>query len=437
MTARAMSQSALTSVAVMGTGLLTGIVAARILGPEDRGYLGIIVFWPTLIASLLRLPLADAFIVQYNRPGEYTQALLALTTRYACIMPIVVAPVFAGALWLCVRHLPTPILLLTLAFGVVQLFATYSAEVFTGYLKALQRFAAQNWLKLSIPISYLCLILLFLPFGAGLPAFVLAHALSLILGSVLGLLMLDSARPATSSCSEPAQWRQSVISLYGVGLLSIVASSIDRILFFPLSDPHRIGQYLIAMTICTPAMGIIVTALGTIVFPSLAAKSEVARVASAVRVLRLALVSGLMVGLGVAVVSPFIVPLVFGPDYVSAGWLASQLAVASMFLPARISFIQICMANNRFSVVQQSLIIMCLVAAVTYFALLQIDFVEWPIAIALGAAQFSSVAFFSVHFHRLHPSTRARDWLVPNPETVVELFQIAFSGLKLKANRRP
>src|SRR5438105_10520503 len=81
-------------------GVLTGVVAARALGPQGRGDLAVIVFWPSLVALLIDFGIADALTIRTaqnceaadaHRKTAYSLALAASVLGVAvgaCAMPL-------------------------------------------------------------------------------------------------------------------------------------------------------------------------------------------------------------------------------------------------------------------------------------------------------------------------------------------------------------
>lgn len=49
----------LSNFALTGVGLITGVATARLLGPEGRGDLAIITYWPSFVYSLIDLALFE------------------------------------------------------------------------------------------------------------------------------------------------------------------------------------------------------------------------------------------------------------------------------------------------------------------------------------------------------------------------------------------
>src|SRR4051794_34904218 len=86
------AQTAITNGLLGALGIVTGVIAARWLGPQGRGELAAIQLWPSLFASLAMLGLPDAVI--YFSARHPSQSRRFLVT--AGLLAFVVAPVFAA-----------------------------------------------------------------------------------------------------------------------------------------------------------------------------------------------------------------------------------------------------------------------------------------------------------------------------------------------------
>src|SRR5947209_1207742 len=70
-------------------GVITGVVTARALGVEGRGDLAVVVFWPTLVATLVELGVGDALTLWVARePGNVRGNLAGATIIAVAISAI-------------------------------------------------------------------------------------------------------------------------------------------------------------------------------------------------------------------------------------------------------------------------------------------------------------------------------------------------------------
>jgi enterobacterial common antigen flippase len=80
-----------TNLLLAAMGLLTGALAARLLGPQGRGELAAIQNWPVFLSTLAGLGLADALVFFCSRSPERASRYIvtAVTTSLAVALPVV------------------------------------------------------------------------------------------------------------------------------------------------------------------------------------------------------------------------------------------------------------------------------------------------------------------------------------------------------------
>jgi antigen flippase len=81
-----------TNLLLASIGLLTGALAARLLGPQGRGELAAIQNWPIFLSALAGLGLADALVFFCSRTPERASRYIAtaVTTSLAVALPVVI-----------------------------------------------------------------------------------------------------------------------------------------------------------------------------------------------------------------------------------------------------------------------------------------------------------------------------------------------------------
>src|SRR5262249_119014 len=80
-------------VIVLGVSFISNVIVARHLGPEGKGILAMILFWSSLIATLLMFGMDSALIYLLGSSRERFHRLFLLATFYAVIATGLVAVV--------------------------------------------------------------------------------------------------------------------------------------------------------------------------------------------------------------------------------------------------------------------------------------------------------------------------------------------------------
>lgn len=337
-------------------GLATGVLVARVLGPENRGYLAAIVFWPQMLATFLRIPFSNVIVVLKERAGGVEQ-IARTSLRLALVAFVVSTPfVIFGAAFLLGDASKEHVLLMSL-FAIVLVFCSQQTQVFEGVLRATGQFDKVNALRLSVPFAYLVFGAVFAAFGLDLAGFVFAHVLAMAVSYGFRLFIFRNIEMASEQ--EASQLSSSSIlgsasSFYGVSLSMFMTANVDRFFILLVSTPQAVGQYVVAVTVAQPINSIVISMLQSVGLPQLIQMGGDRQVQAFGRLMRATVIVSFSSAVAVAVLAPIVVPLVFGEDFAPAGILTSQLVLVMMFGPVRNAASQLLMAIGRENVVTTS-----------------------------------------------------------------------------------
>jgi O-antigen/teichoic acid export membrane protein len=135
-------------------GLLTGMLAARLLGAEERGRLAAAQAWPLFLATLGSFGLTEA--IAYFVARDPSRARTALATGLLLAVPFTLASIVAGV-WLLPRMLGGQTRevqqVATLSLALVPLMTLSAAP--SQALRGVGRYRAWNLLRLVAPLAWL------------------------------------------------------------------------------------------------------------------------------------------------------------------------------------------------------------------------------------------------------------------------------------------
>lgn len=323
-----------TNLGIMGLTFVTGTLNARLLGPVGRGELAAIQNIPAALGTiaLLGLPSAVGYY-SAHRPREAR----ALTVTAALICLAASLPVMLiGYLMMpwALASQPPPVVhdaRLYLSFIALQ---TVSLMPYTA-LQGLGQFGVWNLLRMAPNIATLTAItaawLLRSPqAGTVARVFLIGYAIIVPFGYVA--LWLRSTRGGQRN---PRRVRE----LFGYGLPTAVMVpagllnlQLDQMMMAAWLPSQQLGLYAVGVS-WSALISPIFNALGSVLFPSLAAAREKeAQRAMVTRAFRLAILVVIVLGVGLAAVTPVLLPLFFGPSFRSAVHSALVLVAASMLL---------------------------------------------------------------------------------------------------------
>ena len=363
--------------AVVGTA--TGIIAARSLGPAGRGELAAILVPLSLAPYALAFGLTT-FASRAVAAGRDVSSVLGTAGALAfAIGCAAIAPCLALAAALIEgSHSMHTVLAIGIALLPVSLAANILADVGLG-LQAWRRVIAQRLIPM---LTALLGYLLLLAFGLFTPASAAAVVLAGGLLSVAPFAsILVRARPLRF---RPAVARDALS--FGARALPITLSQLlnhrlDQFLMVALVSRRQLGLYAVAVTISGIA-GMLASAMNTVLYPKLAAGEDL----DVARALRRGLFAVTCGCVAAAVVSPVLLPIMFGSAFGDAVPMLLILLAASIPLAGVTILSAVLTAGRRILSAGVSEIVALAVTVVGLLLLL-------PPLGGIGAAIVSLVAY--------------------------------------------
>jgi O-antigen/teichoic acid export membrane protein len=328
----AILQTLSTSVLIQGLNICTGILTARLLGPQGRGELAAIVMWPPFLAYLLTFGMPISLVYRIRRSPERAGELLGV------------------ALLICVGS--------GCAATVIGLYGV--TFWLAGYPPAVVRGA--QWAMLTAPLASLGVVLStavqadqefrrFNQFRA------LPNVVAILLLAPLALtrtLTPETAAAAYIASSVPAVWlnggwtfrtfkvglrrvTESARLLLGYGLRAwlidlfrSISEQLDRILVVGLLTPRDMGFYVVALS-ASRVLGIVAGAASMVLFPKLVSLGPAAGVVLLIRAALGLTAFMLVAALPLMAVAPFLLRLVYGAPFAASAGVFRFLLVESIF----------------------------------------------------------------------------------------------------------
>lgn len=317
---RTVLSTAAVNMLTAGGGALGGILAARLLGPTGRGELAAIITIPTWLASMAVVGLPDALV--YFAARHRFQARADLVTAVA--ISAGVGLLIAGVGWLVL-----PIALSAQRAETIEAARLYLLIIPIFVLgglpfhvfRGLGRFGIWNALRLTTPIGWVI-------------ALVACRALNVADPSKLAIVLL-----CVTAASGFAAWWKIFVTIPGpmrptlpaarrllnYGLPTAMASlpqaanlRADQVAMAAFLQPRDLGLYVSAVAwsgAASPAL----TALGTVLFPRLAAEpSEGRQTELLAEAVRTTVAGAAFTSAIVAALSPIALPLLFGEAFRAA-----------------------------------------------------------------------------------------------------------------------
>jgi O-antigen/teichoic acid export membrane protein len=323
----AVVQTLLVRVLVLSINLLTGIITARVLGPEGRAeqaamLIGIGLF-PAVLSFGLPMAIQYRLRTEPERQERFVSAATFLSVAFGALAIVVsffVLPRLITKYSPSVLHV-AQIFMLSAPFVILYL-------MFCAVLQARGDFAKANFTRYAVPLSTLL----------GLIGLAIAHRFTPLTSSIAYVLPSLWATPWLWVRVRPKltfrdlkQTASGLLSYgsrsYATDILSTLSGQIDQVLVIALLSPKSMGLYAVAIS-AARASDLVSAPLVTVLFPKasgLPARQIVELTARAARLTLALLIPALLASLAAM---PFVLPALYGKSYSGATPLAQILALS-------------------------------------------------------------------------------------------------------------
>lgn len=315
---RAFTANILTSGGMILFVFCTGVLTARLLSTDGRGQVASITSWILTLtwASSLGFPRAMAY---YTAKGT-RRADVVLATLVASFIPLGLIGVGLALLFLPYGYAAQSQETKDLAgFFFLWIPFVIAAEAFWALLAGLERFDLLNWSRLAQPGLYLAGLLTLWALDRVTPESVLyaqvgSYALISVALLVYGFRTYGFARPSLSLTKEGMNYG---LRLQGVALSELVTGRLDLMMLPAFVTATSVGFYSIAVNVTSMVMSLF-GSLAFVVFPVATRQFDQGDMKIVHQGLRVTLYGGFVSVLVLAGLSPWLISLVYGAEYLDA-----------------------------------------------------------------------------------------------------------------------
>jgi O-antigen/teichoic acid export membrane protein len=357
----AMIQAVGTQAFIGVINILTGVITARMLGPEGRGIYTAVTTWPQLLATLAFAGLNSAVVFRMRKAPESVGRVAAgalLLGSAQCLVAIaagfMLLPFFMG-------HYSAA----TVGFARLCL---VSALVNSTYMLVKQSFAGIgafkqfNLANLWPQLLYLVALLVMLPFGPVTPIATIVALLGTGALAVITTLprFVRLVRPRLrGSLAEVRKVASFSTRAAAMDVVFALASNADRLVLIPLLPPGELGFYTVAFSF-SRAIQLAQPAIASVVFSHMAGQSAKGGQQlhdHALRFLLAALVCGCVV---LWLAGGPLLALTYGPEFAAANVVFRLLLVeAALGVLSQVTM-QLFLARDRPGIVSTvQVIVLC------------------------------------------------------------------------------
>ena len=327
---RALRSTVTTNLTLVTIALATGVLTPRLLGPAGEGELTAIQTWPLLLGTLAMLGLDTAPVYFIARQPEKGRQFTSTATLIGLFSSVVVGAAAWVALPLLLSAQQPEVISAARVFLLIGVI--YAAVgIPHGALRGAHAFAVWNVLRVAPAVSWLCILLL--SWLGGHPSAIPLSRWYLIGTFACGLpFLFVAARKLQGSWMPNTRLASRMLRF---GLPSAVTSvpqsvnlRLDQLLIIAFLPARSLGFYVAAVA-WSGAVGPLLSAVGSVLFPHVSAERDKDRQGN---LLATALQGGALVAVATCVplmlLAPYGLSLVFGSRF------APSIPSAIVLVPA-------------------------------------------------------------------------------------------------------
>jgi enterobacterial common antigen flippase len=417
---------------ILGCGLVTGILLARLLLPEQRGALAALILWPQLFCAVGLLSLPDTLMLRLGKGRWSGDRIIASSLWLAILLAgVTLAVALVSVPYLLVGE-PDLVRRLMPWFLCVYIPSNYIALVLLSVDQSRRDFGWYSILRVAGPLLYMGTVVLLALTGA---VSLLTAALASLFGNVIVALTLLARHHGSWLCwprvSEVRALAWQSLGLHSPVLLGLIAAQMDRVVVAVGLDSTSLGYYSAAITVSGSLLGAIVTTSQSYLFPEVAsATSSEVRAYWVLHGLKNTCAAICLSAVGLVLICPLALPLLFGNEYTPATLPAILSILAYVPFALRQVAIRCLRATGdvRWTNLSEGLTI------ATFAILLWLFGVHGLVTtcLTLLAANLVGLAACGVALTRMH-QIRNLDWLVPSLQGLSGLRTLVQGGGRMAA----
>ncbi|MEC7760317.1 MAG: hypothetical protein VX874_00215 [Pseudomonadota bacterium] len=393
------------SIGVVFFTFLSGVLVARMLGPEARGEYGSILLIALTATPLASLSYFDGVVVSLRSGARTSTEDLPAVIPSGLLVASFLTLIVGVSLAILLPFLGLTLIEVSnanfLLISVAIAATTFVSSVFISIERSMLRFDRFNLSRLLSPALYSMLLLLFwtvardrINVATALWLFIIAKTpIIFVWAWVFRKRLLSRLDPRFARRAGAAGLR-----LHIAPALTVLAGSMDRLIGVAAWDNAVLGQYFVAFSAVGAGIGVISSSLSAILLPYLSATPKSQRPVRISRLLRLTfLASAMFVAVGF-VVLPIVIPLFYGQAFAPSVRFALFMLVAMSIQPLRVVVLE---ASRSLGAAMPSTVIALTSIAVLWVGYFLTGYRDPVLLIVfLGLANLSSTVIGAWNLHR-------------------------------------
>jgi O-antigen/teichoic acid export membrane protein len=375
-------------------GMVVGVITARWLEPSGKGTLSSLTFLIIFFVQLTHWGLQEAAIVLINQKKTTFQESFSNTISALLLSSLISIGLFVLTCsitfkkeWVSIRG--------AIIVGCLCIPISVFANTLCAYLQAQEKLILSSIIYFLVSIAAMLGSIIFIIL---FPLSILGGVLATLLSGIVGLI-ISACLLSQQGFSFRPYWNRSYMELalkLGVGmqvpyLLITMAGRLDILITYMLLGEQSTGYYSVAISLGS-LVGIASTALSLVSFPRMAYLSDADALILTLQICRYGLILSTFIGLTFVILTPFLLPLLFGVAYSKAILSTIILVMGGIFAGGQWILSRACAARGNPKLLFYSYGLSLIIMLILDFTLIPIFNIEG----AAVAASISSIVGFNV-----------------------------------------
>jgi len=322
-------QTLLTNGVIILLNLGTGILTARFLGVEGRGNQAAMIMLPQFLAYSMTLGLPSSIIYNFNKHKENARELISTTVFLATLIGIFSAITGFFFIPTFLKNYDQNVVM----FAQFAIFLTplgILSTVATPILKVNNEYRIFNRLRYLMPLLTLLLLIFLVITGFNSPfTFAIAYlapGIPLTLWLIYKIIIIYGFALKNFKNNTKILLGYG-LRAYGIDLVGTFSRNINQLLITSLFSPVFLGLYVIANSISN-MLNIFQNSIVEVLFPSTAGKNKETVINASVKSARFSNYLTLIVALFMISITPILIKVLYGQEYLEATNLLRFLLIA-------------------------------------------------------------------------------------------------------------
>ncbi|MBU2968623.1 oligosaccharide flippase family protein [Pseudoalteromonas sp. C2R02] len=308
------SKSLLNSILSVFFGFLFSVIIARVLGAEDRGILGVLLFVSSIVSSISQLGLSSGYIYSSRYLEKSSRVLILKTILIIVFFSLIIFIIGINRISNADLHFFSYYLIITSVTTTVHMYLLQSSQVDERLLQYnLAKFSFPLFNSIGICLLWFCIEKINIIHIITLNVFSMSVCCLILLK---GIYNYEKLRINKDPLFVKDIFNYS-LKMYATNITGVFLNSIDKFILMKIGSFSDVGIYLVAFS-TSRLIGIIPETISTIIFSKYAGKNQGDSPVIISYAFTCLLCPLLLFGCVIYGVGYFMVPIIFGISYSGA-----------------------------------------------------------------------------------------------------------------------